>query len=1200
MSPVTKPEIATNRAGGTVAGAVNGFIEYAAAATGALGPTRLDIATAYFNAGGYSLLADALDEVPAVRMLLGAEPSPPEQRPRRLDEEPASPRRAERARLRRALEVQQGDLLVDRNLLGFTAEADASVRRLVAWLRSGRVEVRRLEDRFLHGKAFVVGAHGHGVVAGSSNFTRAGLSTNVELNLGNYQPHTVGQVQEWFDELWNEAAPYDLAGMFESRFAPHPPWLIFLRMLKELYGAELEAEAEASGDPTIRLTDFQADGLWRAKRILERHHGVLVADEVGLGKTFLAGELIREAALERRQRVLVVAPATLRDGPWRAFRSQHKLPFELVSFDDLAADSRLNPIERTAGSFKLDAAVNEYAMVVVDEAHNLRNPATQRSTALRRLLAGSPAKKLVLVTATPVNNSLWDLYWLLSYFLRNDAVLAEAGITSLRRRFGAAMALDPEALTPEHLFDVIDATAVRRTRSFVKRFYPNDRLVIDGAETPISFPTPRVRKVDYDLDRVLPGFFDEIGAALGADGDDGGDALAPGRSGVRSGAGGGLAGGRSDGRDDAAANPLAAGERAGLSLARYMPSGYRLDGQTEPYEAQLAGLLRSMLLKRFESSPHAFAATCRKMAADCDQFGALVEAGHVATGEALAEWFATDSDDLDEIDQFFEHHASGLDPVSDYDRDRLLADVGADRDLLESWAAKAGTVTRGDDPNLAALVEVLAEIAADAEAEGIGPADTRNRRKTLVFSYFFDTVDWITGHLEAAAESDPRLAAYRGRIATWSRGERPEILWGFAPATTQPPDDAAEDLYDILVTTDVLAEGVNLQQARHIVNYDLPWNPMRLVQRHGRIDRIGSAHREVFVHCVFPDARLDDLLGLEEHLRRKLTQAAATVGVGAVLPGQVGVDRDFTETREEIERLRRQEAGLFERGGTRAGALSGEEYRQVLRQALEDAGLAADIDRLGWGSGSGLAALPPGRGPGYVFCARVADRERPLFRYVELAADGGGEGGVGDGSPEASERVAAGEESRTVGAEASGGGESEASGGDGNESGGAGEPQVIDDTLVCLDRAQPLGGPGTPRVLSEEVLRQAFGAWEVARTHIVEAWNHNADPANLQPDIAPALRRAAELVRSHPPPELAQDEIDRAVDALQAPYQERVVRSVRSALNADGEPAERAAAVLAVIDDLGLEPYATPEPLPEITPDDVHLVCWQALTAAPV
>lgn len=295
----------------------------------------------------------------------------------------------------------------------------------------------------------------------------------------------------------------------------------------------------------------------------------------------------------------------------------------------------------------------------------------------------------------------------------------------------------------------------------------------------------------------------------------------------------------------------------------------------------------------------------------------------------------------------------------------------------------------------------------------------------------------------------------------------------------------------------------------------------------------------------------------------------------------VGYPADTTETREEIERLRREEAGLFERGGTRAGALSGEEYRQVLRQALEDSGLAADIDRLGWGSGSDMAALPPGRDPGYVFCARVADRERPLFRYVELASNGGGAGGGSGGSA------------------AAGGGEGGSGGGSNYEGSEGGEPQVIDDTLACLDRAQPPGGPGTPRLLGEDAQRRAFDAWEVARAHIVESWNHNVDPANLQPDIAPALRRAAELVRSHPPPELTQDEIDRAVDALHAPYQERVVRSVRSALNADSEPAERAAAVLAVIGDLGLEPYSTPEPLPEITPDNVHLVCWQALTPTP-
>ncbi len=1102
----TKPEIATNRAGDSVGEAVKRFVEYAAAATGALGETRLDISTAYFNEGGYALIADALDRVDRVRMLLGAEPSPPEQRLRRLGDEPKSPERAARARLGQALKIQQDDLSMDRDLLGFTVDADASAMRLLAWLRSGRVEVRRLENRFLHGKAFIVGSHGHGVVAGSSNFTQAGLSTNVELNLGNYHPHTVGQVQEWFDELWGEAAPYDLSGFFESRFEPHPPWLIFLRMLMEFYGPEIAAEAADSGDPTIRLTTFQADGLWRARRILERHNGVLVADEVGLGKTYLAGELIREAALDRRQRVLVVAPATLRDGPWKAFRRVRNLPFELVSFDDLSADGRLNPTERNAGVAKLEAAINDYALVVVDEAHNLRNPATQRARALRRLLVGSPAKKLVLVTATPVNNTLWDLYWLLSYFLNNDAVLAEAGITSLRERFASAMAMDPEALTPEHLFDVIDATAVRRTRSFVKRFYPNDSLTIDGRDTPISFPSPRVRRVAYDIDSILPGFFDEIEAALDT--------------------------------DNSSAQVLL--------LARYKPSSYRLDGQTEAYETQLAGLLRSMLLKRFESSPHAFSKTCQRMSDDCEQFCALVETGWIAAGEELADWFATDSDEIEEVAKYFDHHSSGLEPASVYDCERLIADVEADRDLLASWAAKARTVSRTDDPNLDALVDELARIASDARASGIGEADTRNRRKTLIFSYFADTVDWITRHLKDVIETDPRLADYRHRIATWRTGERPAVLWGFAPVTTQAPSEFAEDLYDILISTDVLAEGVNLQQAKHIINYDLPWNPMRLVQRHGRIDRIGSSHGEVFVHCVFPDSRLDDMLGLKKRLRSKLIQAAATVGVGKVLPDQIGVDRDFTESREEIDRLRREEADLFERGGTRSGALSGEEYRQVLRQAIQDSNLAADINRLAWGSGSGMATLPFGDRPGYVFCARVADREQPLFRYVEATAQG--------------------------------------------------KHRIVKATLACLDLAQPPDGPDTPRLLDEDTQRRAFEAWEIARAHITDTWNHNADPANLQPSIASVLRRAADLVRTHPPSELTQDEVDSAMDSLQAPRPELVKRAVRAALRSSEKPDEQVVAVLGVIKELGLEPYNSPVPLPEITTDDVHLICWLART----
>ena len=699
---ILKPEFAVNRDDRSVANAVNGFVSFAA--TGLVGGARLDVATAYFNVGGYGLLADSLDLVRGVRLLLGAEPKPVERRVRVLGVESVVPARADRARMQNALENHEGDLATERDLLGFSFEVDALSRRLVEWLRSGKVEVRRLETRFLHGKAFLVGDGSHGVVAGSSNFTRAGLVSNVELNLGNYSPHVVKGVGEWFDELWAEAVEYDLAGLFEARFEPHSPYLIYLRMLWERYGAELLAEAEDEGAPQIHLTSFQADGMWRAKRILAERHGVLIADEVGLGKTYLAGELIRIAALEQRQRVLVVTPATLRDGPWRAFRSQFLLPMELVSYEELMADRRLNPEHGT--DHKLEAKINDYAMVVVDEAHNLRNPSTQRAEALRRLLGGSPPKKLVLLTATPVNNSLWDLYHQLGYFIRNDAAFADMGIPSVRDHFAKAMALNPDDLTPEHLFDILDTVAVRRTRSFVKRYYPNDTVTIGGREQTITFPTPRVRKVSYDLDAVLPGFFDRFAHALDPD--------------------------------------IDPEDPESLTLARYAPSQYRHDQDLETHEIQLAGLLRSGLLKRFESSPHAFARTCERMAESHDAFLELLDHGKVATGAALTDWMATDTDDLD---TYLDEQNDLLDDTTQYDIGRLRLHAARDRNLLRSFAQTARTVTPKADPTLAALINHLAAIAEDAQQSGIGPQDIRNRRKVLIFSYYADTVDWITQHL---------------------------------------------------------------------------------------------------------------------------------------------------------------------------------------------------------------------------------------------------------------------------------------------------------------------------------------------------------------------------------------------------------------------------------------------------------------------
>ena len=1127
-----RPTFATNRPSTeeTVADALEALLHGMRINLAVVPP--IAIATAFFNPGGFRLLADELEQVGPVRLLLGAEPDPDAgARVRPLSG--GRGRQADRLQLRRALEGHSRDLAADRDLVGFTREADADARRLVAWLRGQvpgpdgtprpPVEVRLYTGGFLHGKAFIISDVLPHVMSGSSNFTYAGLATNRELNLGQFSPGPVAAVRSWFEELWTESEPYDLAALYEARWAPHLPWHVFLRMLWELYGREVEEEAAARAVSRLGLTAFQSDGVWRAKRILSLRSGVIVADEVGLGKTYIAGELIYDATVTRRQKVLVIAPATLRDSTWEPFLREKNLRADVVSYEQLVGDLSI------AG--RVDAALqdlDEYAMVVVDEAHALRNTATLRADAMRELLTGQSPKDLVLLTATPVNNSLYDLYTLISYFVTNDAAFAGTGVPSLKGYFDRAMAINPDDLSPEHLFDVINQVAVRRTRRFVKHYYVGDKVVINGVEQEIRFPTPRVHRVDYDLDAALPGMFDMLATALGA------HVL--------------------EARGDADAVLLDAPGEV-LSLARYVPSRFRVGTEAEEqYEQQNAGLLRSALLKRFESSAYAFRRTVEKMITSHDQFLSALDAGLVLTGDALRDWASSDVDDIDEFLGSYAGDTDNIRPATGYRVSELRAAVVADRDLLHRLHDSVQVLSWDKDPKLVALTDALASIAADAEAEGITDQQVRDKRKVIIFSYYADTVDHLARQVGVAIEADDRLAAYRDRIATASgpdkRG-RAQTLAGFAPRTAG--GQHAEDLYDLLIATDVLSEGVNLQQARHIVNFDLPWNPMRLVQRHGRIDRIGSDHAEVFLRCYFPDQHLEALLGLEERLQRKLKQAAAAVGVGQVLPGFTGRDITFTETRDEIARLRREEATLFDEAGP--SALSGEEYRRALERELAHPTTRAAVLNLPWGAGTGFVRTGAQQ-PGIVFCARIADHPKPWFRYVPLTADLH------------------------------------------LQSDGTGQAIVIDDTLTCLAHADP-GGPDAPSLFDGSSAEQAaydiaFDAWAAAKAQIHGAWMYNADPANLTRPVPRVMRDAADLIRTHGA-HLA-DRQDDLIARLEAPYAPRIQRAIRDLLN-DGTLTERdkISQLIELADHLGLVRQPAPQPLPPIDLNDIHLICWTAI-----
>lgn len=1088
------PEFIDNLDGNTLAAALRGYLD--ALHEQLRQPVALRIASGYFNPGGFSLVADKLARLEKVQILLGAEPIPPPALPVRM---PGEPRGAawERRRLQQALDAHGRGLTSDRDRLPFEPQADKAIRELLDFLGSGKVEVKRYEKAFLHGKAYLFGTD-KGALVGSSNFTFAGLTTNLELNIGSYQPYVTKKIGAWFDRLWDEAQPYDLAALYQARYEMREPYLVYLRTLWELFHDGLRPEDGAVSE--LNLTAFQRDGVWRARRLMEERGGVLVADEVGLGKTFLAGDILREYLRERRTRVLIVAPAALRDGPWDSFLRRFQLrDAEIISFEQLQGDRRLD-----AGGTKdvLKHDPNDYALVIVDEAQSMRNPGALRSRALRALLRGSPRKKLLLLSATPVNNSVWDLYTLLSYFLENDGVLADRGVTHLEKHFRTVAATDPDDLQPDALFEVLDATTVRRTRHFIKRYYPNERIRdVKGQEITIRFPKPSVLPVTYDFDAALPGLFARIR-----------DALAP-----------------------ASGQPK-------LTLARYAPDDYRKRPMPpDPRTTALAGLLRSGILKRFESSSFAFAQTLRNMIRGFDAFTKGLDEGKVLRSTGLIE--IEDLSDADAWTELLEDAQS--EPTAAYHVDRLRAAVESDRNLLVELLTDVERLERRDNPKLHALEQELVKIVKQAEKEGHG--DEGDRCKVLIFTFFGDTARWIFEHLEEVIGQRKDLARYRGRIAgvsgdlTWGGVSRDQAVFGFAPSSTEAPGGKDVDRFDILVATDVLAEGLNLQQCRHIINFDLPWNPMRLVQRHGRVDRIGSPHDAVYLRCFMPDRQLDALLTLEGRLRHKLAHAAATIGLGSeVIPGSAVVDKAFAETREEIERLRAGNPDLFVRSGEKPNAHSGEEFRHELLKAFERAGVKERVLALPGAAGSAMTTNGP---RGHFFCSRVAHRVFLRFVPEDQAAP------------------------------------------------------IVRETLTALRRI--VCEPATPVAPDAIMWDPAYAAWKRARDDVHAEWMWLTDPKNVQPAIPAAMREAAEHLRKYPPPDVSQDRVRHAIDALEAPKRGRVERMIRDVLDqlraASKSPPDVSSALLAKVDELGLEPYVAPEALPEIDPAEVELICWVAL-----
>jgi len=890
------------------------------------------IASGYFNLGGFKLIKDKLNLAKEVFILLGRALSPYDVRPPELFIE----------ELRQEAEENMDSL-----------ETKGSIQDFLEWLEKPDVQIKIYKKHFYHGKFYIVDGIpiiGSIAISGSSNFTEAGLTHNTEFNMVQKQQVAVNEVKKKFEELWNESEDYkeELKSLYSDFTAHYTPYEVYLKTLYTYFEDKFAEVSPSDEIPSpIILADFQRDGYLAALQAIDRYGGVLLSDSVGLGKTYLALRILDDFAYRLRQKALIICPAQLEDILWEPKLRDAGIRADIVHREKVSRDF---PIENYI----------DYDLIVVDESHNFRNSQTNCwKNLVSTIIQGEP-KKIVLITATPVNNNVFDLYNQLRLITKDsDNFFKSAGITSL---WGYFLKADRDKDT---LYDLLEEIAVRRSRPFIRKYYPSAK--IDGE--PIKFPERKLNIVRYNLDDTYQGIYEECSHTI--------ENLILASYNIES----------------------YRKETKGLQLDLFenlkdalLSKGWK-EKDVNDYLMKLGrnesviGILKVLLLKRLESSIEAFKISLKRLI-DFQEWSLKVfDRGRLLDRGAYRKYFQDfETDEFEEEEEkAFELHLETLPTINmaDYEIDKIRSCVKKDIEVLRDIYKKVESIKPKQDAKLQALIGELKKLKG---------------KKVIIFGYFKDTMRYLYRYLggnrewlltEASSEERKDAEKFLNEIHVLSEKisitdsdvkpfVRKDKIIRFSPVSNDRPDiRGTEKEIQILLSTDVLSEGQNLQDADTVINYDLPWNPVRLVQRVGRIDRLKSPHAFISLYNFFPEDALESILGILQRLYIKLEAINLSVGLDASILGETPSPKDFGyiwdlfagkgEVLDELEGISELAIGEFLK----------EELIEYIKEIGED-----KIRRIPNGVGSGFRK----EGQHGLFVA-FKDKERHYWCYYDLNAD---------------------------------------------------------------------------------------------------------------------------------------------------------------------------------------------------------------------
>lgn len=735
-----------------------------------------------------------------------------------------------------------------------------TLQQLRGQLGSGAVEMKVFTDAPLHGKTYIFHAPGNPFLTkrgyvGSSNLTAAGFYKNLELNIDVVDQQATDLLATWFEDRWNSkfSLPItaEIIDLIESSWASEEqptPYEVYLKVCHSMS----EDAREGMGyvlPPSMQqlLLDYQETAVRTLARRIVRRGGTMLGDVVGLGKTLtaIATALMLEAAEDYS--TLVLCPKNL-ERMWEEHLERYELTGARVVPYSMA-DKKLPELKR-------------FHLVICDESHNLRNNTTKASEAIREYIRRN-GSKVLLLTATPYNLAFADVANQIGLYIDDDEDLGIQPTVAMDKDPTLADKVDGKVTTlaafrrseePEDWKRLMSDHLVRRTRSFVKRTAKKEEVTLpDGAvveEEYLQFANGQRFHFPSRIAKQLSHAFSEDDPARMMENDETLDAI----------------------RD--------------LTLPRYRLADY--DDPRAPHSdkdakiladirsgrGNVSGFVRIGLFKRLSSSGYSFILSLQRQRARNELFRYAIDQGlDVPLGSFSDQQFMVSDRELDDEPDL---HGSMETRYSELQRKlpastkwlstkifkrTLRKDLERDNRILTGLLEKFGAWDSSKDSKINALVDLL--------------RTAHQGEKVLIFTEYADTADYVAEALREAGIEHVGLASGETDDAA-------SVARRFSPDSNRLPGQEdehqeVEDPIDVLVATDVLSEGQNLQDSHIVVNYDLPWAIIRVIQRAGRVDRVGQKARKVFVYLITHE-KIEQAIQLRQRIRQRLGDNAAAFG----------------------------------------------------------------------------------------------------------------------------------------------------------------------------------------------------------------------------------------------------------------------------------------------------------------------------------